>query len=196
MKEAIVRGIRFAVGGSVAMASYSGLLRVCKDLDLYVPPDQAGAMKALLDDLGFEDYYDQKAYDRGWIYRSIKGDCIVDVIWQMANRRAVVDEYWVNAGPEIECAGERLRLIPIEEMIWSKLYVLQRDRCDWPDILNLIDSNAEKIDWKRMRRRIADDFPLLAAVLRAYAWLRPEIAQTLPKWLWKAAPESGAEPEV
>ena len=29
-------------------------------------------------------------------------------------------------------------MLPPEELIWAKLYVLQRDRSDWPDILNLL----------------------------------------------------------
>ena len=92
----------------------------------------------LLINMGFTDFYDQHAYDRSWIFRSTFGEDIVDVIWGMANHRTEVDTAWIQRGPVVDFEGRPLRLIPVEELIWSKLYVLQKDRCDWPDILNLI----------------------------------------------------------
>jgi hypothetical protein len=181
--EATARGIPFAVGGSLAMAVYAGLLRPSKDLDLYVMPEDKDRMIEVMRYLGMGDYYDQLPYDRGWIYRSITEDVIVDVIWNMANRRAPVDARWITDGPEIAVDHQTIRLIPIEEMIWSKLYVLQRERCDWPDILNLINRRANEINWHHLLFRIADDAPLLGAVLHVYCWLCPDNASKLPSWL-------------
>jgi hypothetical protein len=181
--EATARGIPFAVGGSLAMAVYAGLLRPSKDLDLYVTPDDKDRMIEVMRYLGLRDYYDQVPYDRGWIYRSITDDVIVDVIWNMANRRAPVDEQWIAQGPEITVDHQTIRVIPIEEMIWSKLYVLQRERCDWPDILNLINRRSAEINWHHLLSRVSDDAPLLGAVLNIYSWICPENASNLPSWL-------------
>ena len=105
---------------------------------------------------GLEDYFDVRPYNREWIYRAFAGDVIVDSIWAMANRRAEVDEGWLSRGPLIRMFGQEFRAIPPEELIWSKLYVLQRDRCDWPDILNLICATGPNLDWNHLiqpRRR-------------------------------------------
>jgi hypothetical protein len=49
-----------------------------------------------------------------------------------------------------------------------KLYVLQHDRCDWTDILNLIERLPEGVDWRYLFDRVADDAPLLWSVLQVY----------------------------
>lgn len=196
LREASGRGIRFAVGGSLAVSSYSGLLRPIKDLDVYVTPGDKDCLVSLLSDQGFEDYFDRVPYDRGWIYRAFAGDLIVDVIWQMANRRAYVDECWLTRGPIVEFENVPIRLLPVEEMVWNRLYVLQRDRCDWPDVFNLLDIAWDKIDWLYLKRRVQDDLPLLNGLLKVYTWLRPEAASRLPDWSRNASAESQTIPEA
>lgn len=193
--EVTARGIPFAVGGSLAMAVYAGLLRPSKDLDLYVTPENKDRMIEVMRYLGLRDYYDKVPYDRGWIYRSTKDDVIVDIIWHMANRRAAVDERWITNGPELAVDHQSIRVIPLEEMIWSKLYVLQRERCDWPDILNLINRRAAEIDWRHLLNRIAEDAPLLGAVLDVYCWLCPENISKLPSWVLSRVRPSGKRGE-
>ncbi len=53
-------------------------------------------MIATLIGLGLQDYFEQHPYDRNWIYRSYKGETIVDLMWAMANQRAAVDESWLK----------------------------------------------------------------------------------------------------
>jgi len=183
LEEATSRRIPFAVGGSAALALYCKIVRPIKDLDLYIKPEHAPAMIDVVKQIGLRDYYDQLPYDRGWIYRASSDDVIVDVIWQMANRRTQVDDEWLTHGQEIQIAGQTARLMPLEELIWSKIYVLQRDRSDWPDILNIIDMTADQIDWRRLVSRVGDDTPLLFALLQIYAWLCPETAGRFPEWL-------------
>lgn len=141
-------------------------------------------MLAILADVGLEDYYDQKPYDRNWIYRSCRDDLIVDVMWAMANQRAQVDDVWLS-GPEVEVEGERVRLLPPEETLWSKLYVLQRDRCDWPDALSLLSAIGSEINWTHLLNRLQDDARLLKALLTVFEWLCPDGATTFPAWLWE-----------
>ena len=182
LRDARDSGIALAVGGSLAVSSYAGILRPIKDLDLYVTPEDKDRLVALLRQQGFEDYFDRVPYDRGWIYRAVSDDLIVDVIWQMANRRAMVDDCWLRRGPMVEFEGVPVRLLPVEEMVWNRLYVLQRDRCDWPDVFNLLDIAWDKIDWLYLRNRLGEDLPLLTALLSVYAWLRPEMIDRLPSW--------------
>ena len=60
-----------------------------------------------------------------------------------------------------------------EELIWCKLYVLQRDRCDWPDIFNLLYAVGAGLDWSRLFERVGADAPLLLAALGVFGWLCP-----------------------
>ncbi|MCW5980272.1 MAG: nucleotidyltransferase family protein [Bryobacteraceae bacterium] len=184
LRESKRRGLRFAVGGAFALATYTGAARNTKDLDLYITPDQKAPAIRLLKDLGLHDYYDQLPYDRRWIYRSHAGGNIVDIIWAMANQRTAVDAVWVSAGPETHFGSEAVRVLPPEELLWSKLYVLQKDRCDWPDILNLLYARAGELDWPRLLARLEDDAPLLGAVMKVFAWIAPGAAAGIPSRVW------------
>ena len=149
MKDARARGLNFAIGGALASTTYSGQWRNTKDIDLYIKASDREKMLAILSDAGLADYYDEKPYDRNWIYRSWRDDLIVDVMWAMANQRAQVDDDWLR-GPEVEVEGELFRLLPPEETLWSKLYVMQRDRCDWPDAFSLLSKIGPEIDWRHL----------------------------------------------
>jgi hypothetical protein len=141
-------------------------------------------MIQILTDCGLDDYFDKKPYDRQWIYRGNRDDVIVDTIWAMANQRASVDESWLTRGPMIPIFDRRIRAVPPEELIWSKLYVLQRDRCDWPDILNLICATGPHLDWPHLLDRVAEDRPLLKGVLSIFSWISPHQALSIPPLVW------------
>jgi hypothetical protein len=179
MKNARERGVKFAIGGALASTTYSGQWRNTKDIDLYIKRSDREKMVEVLSDAGLADYYDQKPYDRNWIYRSCRDDLIVDVMWAMANQRAQVDDLWLQ-GPEVEVEGERFRLLPPEETLWSKLYVVQRDRCDWPDALSLLSAVGAEIEWQHLLERLGEDAPLLSALLTVFEWIYPEGARELP----------------
>lgn len=176
--------VPFALGGGLAVGVYTGRLRNTKDLDIYVLPEDRDRVVGIMMDCGLEDYFEKKPYDRGWIYRGNSGDVIVDAIFAMANRRAVVDAGWLERGPMIPMFDREIRVIPPEELIWSKLYVVQRDRCDWPDILNMVYATGAHLDWQHLLARVAEDTPLLKGVLSMFSWVSPEKARAIPKRVW------------
>jgi hypothetical protein len=184
IREVRSAGIRFAFGGAYATAVYTDQLRNTKDLDFYILPADGERIERALTRAGLHDHFDQLSYDRKWIYRASQGDILVDAIWQMANYRAQVDEQWLVRGPEVVIRGEALRAIPIEELIWSKLYVFQRERCDWTDVFRLIDARSASINWEHLLDRLADDAPLLAGALEVYSWLAPDRAGQIEQGVW------------
>ena|SRR5436190_388327 len=189
-------GLRFMIGGGFAFAAYTGRWRDTKDIDLYVKPqDRQSAIEALTR-AGFEDYYRRLPYDRKWIYRGIRSDVIVDIIWAMANQRAQVDNSWLQRAPVLSIRGEKLSVIPVEELVWCKLYILQRDRCDWTDIFNVLYARGGRIDWKHLIRRLEDDAPLLHALLTVYGWLCPRSALQVPRSFWRCRPTRVVDPHI
>lgn len=200
IRRARTRGVQFGLGGAFGYATYTGDWRNTKDLDLFVVPKDRDAMVEILRTEGLEDYYGQARYDRRWIYRGYRADTIVDIIWAMANQRAEVDQRWFDAARMVDLRGEPLLVIPPEELLWQKLYIVQRDRCDWPDVLNIIHAAGATLDWAHLLDRLGHDWPLLASVLAMYCWLCPARAESIPAWLWERlrtppAVENGA-PEV
>jgi hypothetical protein len=177
-------GPDYAVGGGLAFSAYTGRIRNTKDIDLFVCPAQHHDLIAILTRLGFEDYYDRLGYDRKWIYRGYKDGGIMDVIWQMANYRSEVEPGWVTRGPVITLRDVRVRLLPPEELLWTKLYVMQRERCDWPDLLNLLHAVGPALDFAHVLACLGDDAAVLGGLLNVFGWLCPEQARKLPARLW------------
>lgn len=175
----------FALGGAIAYAGYTGRMRNTKDLDIYVVPEDRDQAVSCLIACGLVDYFDELPYDRSWIYRGKKNDAIMDVIFAMANGRTKVTREWLDRGPLVEARGQHFRIIPPEELIWSKLYVVQRERCDWPDVLNVIDSVGPTLDWDHLLSLLGEDRPLLRSVISVYSWITPEGAIRLPRSLWR-----------
>jgi hypothetical protein len=188
-------GIRFAVGGGTATMVYTGRPRQSKDLDLFVTADNRDRLIQVTSDCGLRDLYDEQPYDRAWIYRSHDGATIVDIIWAMANQRASVDPGWLENGPEMNIQDVRLRLVPPEEILWAKLYILQRDRCDWPDALNILYVLGPELDWDRLLARLGPDAPVLAGLLSVFAWLCPARAHELPAALWRELKIGNGSPD-
>jgi hypothetical protein len=178
-------GVRFLLGGGFALATFTGRWRDTKDIDFYVCPRDREAVVAALTKAGFADYYNQRPYDRKWIHRSVRFGVIVDIIWSMANQRAQVDDEWFNGSISVSLRGEKLQVVPMEEFLWCKLYIMQRDHCDWTDIFNLVYANGELIDWRHLIERLKGDTPLLRAMLHIFGWLCPKQTRRLPGYLWK-----------
>lgn len=190
-------GIDFAVGGGLAVSFYTGQWRNSKDLDIYVLPKDRDAVIAAVNATGMSDYYEQAAYDRNWIYRAHRDGVIVDLIWAMANGSGDVDHAWLRDGAVAVLRGEEVRLLAAEELFWSKSHVLQRDRCDWPDLLNMLYTAGPALDWRRLLARcrsqvdaratstaIRSEYRLLGSIVMLFSWVAPGRAAQLPRWLW------------
>jgi hypothetical protein len=184
MESVRATGIRFMLGGGFALAAFIGRWRDTKDIDFYIKPEDRDSTVAALSRAGFADYYSRLPYDRKWIYRSVRSNVIVDIIWSMANQRAQVDEVWFERAGSLSIRSQKLLVIPPEEFAWCKLYILQRDHCDWTDLFNLLYAIGPQIDWDHLIRRLEDDTPLLKALLTVYGWLCPKSVLELPSSLW------------
>ena len=58
------------------------------------------------------------------------------MIFSSGNGVATVDDEWFAHAPEGEVLGLPVRLVPAEEMIWSKAFIMERERFDGADIMH------------------------------------------------------------
>lgn len=180
------QNIAFALGGGFAFSYHAHRWRDTKDIDLYVLPRDRQRTIEIVERAGFQDLHDQKSYDRGWIYRGTRDGVIADIIWAMANQRAQVDEEWLRRGPTVELRGLRLKMLPAEELIWAKLYIIQRERCDWPDLLNILYVQGPSLDWGHLLDRVDQESRVLGGLLALFSWMCPARAAEFPPWLWES----------
>jgi hypothetical protein len=188
------RSIRSALGGGFAWSYYSGMWRDTKDMDLYILRSDRETAIEVLHAAGFEDYHDRAPYDRGWIYRGYQQGVIVDLIWCLANYRADVTEDWL-VEPQVRLKDMQAAALGPEELIFCKLYVIQRERCDWPDLLSLLHAQAPTLRWERLLELVGADVGLVRGLLCVFSWLCPQRAGEAPAWVWErlglARPEPG-----
>jgi hypothetical protein len=178
-------GVPFLLGGALALAAYTGHWRNTKDIDVIIQEaDRERAIQAMLA-AGFSDYFPREAYDRSWIFRFVKDDVLFDVIWALPNHRVGIDEAWFRRARAVCLRGRNQSVVPPEELVRVKLYVMQRDRCDWVDVLNVLAGAVEDISWPWLMDRMGRDLPLLHAALAIFNWMCPGRAHALPAWLRK-----------
>lgn len=176
-------GTPFLLAGALALASYTGHWRDTKDVDIIVRPQDSNAAIAALRSVGFEDYFDQFAYDRSWIFRGCKNGVIFDVIWDLPNHRVPIDDAWFERARSLGLRGRAYAAAPPEEIIRVKLYVMQRERCDWVDVLNILAATVDELDWPWLVERMGRDVPLLQGALAIFNWMCPSRAQKIPAWV-------------
>ena len=175
----------FLLAGALALATYTGHWRNTKDIDVIVRgSDRERVVEALLRS-GFEDYFEKEAYDRSWIFRGFKNGVLFDVIWALPNHRVGIDDAWFQRARRIALEGVTFSVVPAEELVRVKLYVMQRERCDWVDVLNVLAASVEEIAWPWLVDRMDRDLPLLHAALAIFNWMCPGRAHALPAWLRK-----------
>jgi hypothetical protein len=178
------RRIPILLAGGYVFSHYSGLWRGTKDLDFLVGEADFVRSIEVLQGLGLRDYYEVETYDRSWIYRAYQptggAPLIVDAIYRFPNRVDAVDASWFARGVPGQFAGEAVRFVAPEDLIWMKLFIVQRERCDWPDLLNIIRGQRGQLDWEHLLRRAGEHWRLLGALVDVYDWLSPRERDFIP----------------
>ena len=77
-----------------------------------------------------------------WLGKARAGDDVIDVIFSSGNGVATVDDLWLAHGVEADVLGVPTRLCPPEEMIWSKAFIMERERYDGADVAHLLRAGA------------------------------------------------------
>ena len=126
--------IRYMLGGALALNAYAGIWRDTKDLDVFVPEATVPRVLELLEEAGFET----EVTDPVWLAKARRGELFADVIHASHNGTGPVDESWFANATEISILDRRASVIPAEELILSKIFVVAKDRCDVDDVLHVI----------------------------------------------------------
>ncbi|CAA9443649.1 MAG: hypothetical protein AVDCRST_MAG78-2669 [uncultured Rubrobacteraceae bacterium] len=168
--------IRYMLGGALALNAYTGIWRDTKDLDVFVPGDTVPRVLEVLGEAGFET----EVEDPVWLAKARKGDLFADVIHASHNGTGSVDESWFENAREIPVLDRRALVIPAEELILSKIFVVAKDRCDVDDVLHVVFATRGELDWDRMLDKIGEHWELLLAYLHLYRYVYPSHAYYLP----------------
>jgi hypothetical protein len=169
-------GVPFLLGGAFALEHYTGITRNTHDIDAFVREEDA---RPALDALASAGYETELLYPH-WLGKARAGADELDVIYSSGSGVARVDDLWFANAVDGEALGRAVKLIPAEEMIWSKSFVQERERFDGADIMHLLRARAERIDWGRLLARFGPYWRVLLAHLVTFGFVYPDERRKVP----------------
>jgi hypothetical protein len=180
-------GVPFLVGGAYAYARYTGIERHTKDFDVFVRPED---FDRALDAFEGKGWPTERTFSH-WLGKGLKGEDFVDVIFSSGNGVARVDEQWFEHAPQGEVLDRPVRLVPAEEMIWSKSFIMERERFDGGDVAHVLHARAADLDWDRLLRRFDVDggWRVLLAHLTLFGYIYPGDAHLIPNHVMETLTE-------
>jgi hypothetical protein len=171
----------YAVAGAFALQKYTGISRITKDLDLFMKPGDIPAALEYLRQLGFRC----ETPDPVWLSKAHRGDYFVDLISGMSNAVIVVDDSWMQRTLAAMIAGVPSRIISVEDLLGSKLFVVRRERFDGADIAHIIYRTQGKLDWKRVLELAGEHWEMVLWALMLFRYVYPAQTHYVPLSLWQ-----------
>ena len=172
-------GIPFLVGGAYSFWRHTGLERHTKDFDIFVRPADCERVLKTLTEAG---YAAELIYPH-WLGKAYSGETCIDVISSSGNGEARVDDDWFAHAVEAHIFQIDVLLCPVEETIWSKAFVMERERYDGGDIAHLIRGSGREIDWQRLLSRFGPYWRVLLAHLVLFGFVYPGENDIVPVWV-------------
>jgi hypothetical protein len=174
-------GVPYLVGGTYAFQYYAGISRTTKDFDIFVRPRDVQRVLDVLTRAGFKT---EIAFTH-WLAKARHGDLFIDVIFSSGNAVAEVDDEWFAHAVDEEVLGAPVKLCPPEEMIWSKAFIMERERYDGADVAHLLRHCSGLLNWDRLVRRFGHNWRVLLSHLALFGFIYPGERALIPSALVK-----------
>jgi hypothetical protein len=173
-------GVPYVVGGAYAMRVYTGIYRDTKDLDLCCTRE---AVEPALASLARARFRIERT-DALWLAKGFAEDGeFVDLIFSSGNGVCEVDDLWLSRAREERVLGVPAKIAPPEEMIWSKSFVMERERYDGADVQHLLRACARSLDWRFLLGRMREHPEVLLSHLLLFRFSYPGERDAVPGWL-------------
>jgi hypothetical protein len=172
-------GVPYMVGGTYAFQYYAGISRSTKDIDIFVRPRDVSRVLDVLVRAGFKT---EIAFSH-WLAKAHHADRFIDIVFSSGNGVAEVDDEWFAHAVDEEVLGIPVKLCPPEEMIWSKAYIMERERYDGADVAHLILARGDRFDWARLLERFGTHWRVLLSHLVLFGFVYPADRNRVPTWV-------------
>jgi hypothetical protein len=172
-------GVPFLVGGAFAFIHQAGIDKSTKDLDIFARP---GDVQRLLEACAAAGYGTDLVFSH-WLAKIRSPEGFIDVIFNSGNGVAVVDDGWFEHATDGEVLSVPVKIAPPEETVWSKAFVMERERYDGADVVHLILAHGERLDWERLFARFGPHWRVLLAHLVLYGFIFPSERSRVPAWV-------------
>jgi hypothetical protein len=168
--------VPFLVGGAFAFIHQAGIDKSTKDLDLFARPTD---VQRLLEACAAAGYETELVFSH-WLAKIRSPEGFIDVIFSSGNGVAVVDDDWFGHAISGEVLGVPVKIAPAEETLWSKAFVMERERYDGADVSHLILAVGERLDWNRVLTRFGPHWRVLLSHLILFGFIYPTARSRVP----------------
>src|SRR6202008_1868463 len=168
--------IDFLVGGAYALAEYTRINRDTKDFDLFLHPKDVEPALAMWRKAGYTADYTFAH----WLAKVQSGRVYVDIIFRSGNGLGSVDDVWFQHAREATIFGLQVKIVPPEEVIWQKAYIMERERFDGADIAHLLLTSADRVDWEHLVAGFGPDWRVLLSHLVLFGFIYPSKRDAIP----------------
>lgn len=172
-------GVPFLVGGAFAFLHQGGIDKSTKDLDIFVQPGDVQRVLEVCTAAG----YDAELVFSHWLAKIRSRDAFVDVIFSSGNGLAQVDEEWFNHARVRTVLGMEVKIAPAEESLWSKAFVMERERYDGADVAHIILLHGPNLEWQRILDRFGRHWRVLLSHLVLFGFIFPSLRENVPAWV-------------
>ncbi|MBV9124440.1 MAG: nucleotidyltransferase [Planctomycetes bacterium] len=162
-------GIPFLVGGAYALGWYTSIERHTKDLDIFVRRDDC---PRVLDLFAAAGYRTEVSFPH-WLAKVYSGDLFIDIIYSSGNGLAEVTDRWFAHALSVKILGVQARLIPAEELLWTKAFIQERERFDGADVAHLLRAWSPNLDWDRLLENFGPHWRVLLSHLLLFEFIYP-----------------------
>jgi hypothetical protein len=172
--------IPFMLGGAYALAQYMEFERHTRDLDLFCRRSDAELALDVLNKAGFKT----EMLFPHWLGKAFAGEEYIDIIFSSGNGIAEVDDECFAQAHEAKVLGIDVKVLPADYIIWSKAFIMERERFDGADIAHLLRACADSLNWKRLLGRFQDDWRVLLSHLILFGFIYPGERNKVPDWVF------------
>jgi hypothetical protein len=169
------------VGGAFAFTHYTGIVRDTKDLDRCVREADVGRALGALAQEGFQTSLPFPH----WLAKAQLDTAAFDIIFASGNGLNRVDDDWFQYARDASLYGELVRIMPPEEMLCSKSFVMERKRFDGAEVAHLISTQGLTLDWARIIQRFDEHVPVLFSHLVLFLYVYSDGAERIPPDLFE-----------
>jgi hypothetical protein len=192
LEHLISHRVPFLVGGAYAFRHYTGIDRITRDFDVFLKPEDA---EPTLERLRQDGFAAGMVFPH-WLAKVRHVEDYVDLIFSSGNAVARVDDQWFERAVGGEVFGVPVQFVAPEEIIWSKGFIMERERFDGADILHLIHDLRGKLDWNYLRERFGAHGRVLLAHLVLFGYVYPSDRDLVPAALMRALFEDAMKDET
>jgi hypothetical protein len=177
LETAKLANVPFVVGGGFAVNEHTGIARPTKDIDIFCKAGDYPRILNKFSELG----YTTRVEDERWLAKISRGEDVVDLIFGSSNAVAPVTDEWIRRSEPARIYDIDVNVLGVTELIWSKVFIQNRERYDGADVAHLILRRHQDVDWERLLCYMDQYWEVLLVHVLNFRFIYPFDREKIPR---------------